>query len=387
MPDAVIIAVLSANFVQRGLPAFIDKWARTKMALGNGADLILELPSFFSCNSGMVFAQGSVDILNAIGASCISFGVEDPTRLESVSCILSQESFSFKRTVKQALSDGVSYSKAVAMALDAESEKAGEFASQPNNILALSYLAHINKKKYAITPLPIKRHGDGHNENASRIRSIICSTNDCPQEAPAGRQNRQENFSLQDAVKADLKNLLPESSFEILDNCFKSSRVFVNTSKLFDFIQLMLLSSDKESLRRISGMEEGLEGLFVKNIEKAESFDDFIGRCICARYTRGRLQRQVIKILLGIDKWTDLALQRSGAGYIRVLGYNDTGKKYLRKISKAAKLNIITRLAAVKEPIGKKIAQIEFKASKLWELVTDSGEKIHETDTKPIDYS
>ena len=374
LPDATIIAVLSANFVQRGLPSFIDKWARTKMALSNGVDLVLELPSFFSCNSGMVFAQGAVDILNAIGVSFISFGVEDTAQLEPISNILSQENVSFKQAVKQALSNGVSYSKAIAAALDAESEGAGEFASQPNNILALSYLTHINKKKYAITPLAIKRDGDGHNECASKIRRLISS-------------NNEKQFALQDSVKSELNNLLPESSVEIIDDCFKDGRVINDNTKLFEFVRLMLLCTDKAHLRKISGMEEGLEGLFTANIRKAESFDDFIGRCVCARYTRSRLQRQVIKILLGIDKWTDLALQRTGAGYVRVLGFNGAGKKYLRAISKTAKLGIVTRLAAVKDMLGKKITQIEFKASTLWELISGARVKNDEACTKPVDYS
>lgn len=384
LPDAVIIAVLSANFVQRGLPAFIDKWARTKMALKNGVDLVLELPSYFSCNNGMVFAQGAVDVLSAAGVSHISFGVEDSTQseklsvslLNSISCILSQESSSFKRVVKHALSSGVSYSKAVAAALEAESKGAGEYVSKPNNILALSYLTHIKKKKYAIHPLPIKRFGEGHIESASRIRNILSS-----------RDRKLCDLHDLTKVNAELENLLPESSVEVMNDCLKDGRVIDDTSKLFEFIKIMFLCSDKETLSGISGMEEGLHGLFAGNIEKSESYDDFIGRCVCARYTRSRLQRQIIRIMLRIDKWTDLALQRSGARYVRVLGYNDAGKKYLRESSKTAKLDFITRLAAVKEPLGREIAQIEYRASRLWELVSDSRIKCREADMKPIDFS
>ncbi|MCL1874637.1 MAG: nucleotidyltransferase family protein [Synergistaceae bacterium] len=384
LPDAVIIAVLSANFVQRGLPSFIDKWARAKMALKNGVDLVLELPTFFSCNSGMVFAQGAVDTLNAVGASFISFGVEDLAQsenfsvspLNSISCILSQESVSFKQAVKHALSNGVSYSKAVAAALEAESAGAGEYASKPNNILALSYLTHIMRKKYPIDPLPIKRCGGGHNECASKIRSIISS-----------RDKNLFDLHGSEKVDAELNSFLPESSVEIMNDCLKNGRIFNDTFKLFEFIRFMFLSSDKETLGRITGMEEGLYGLFAGNIEKSESYDDLIGRCVCARYTRSRLQRQMIRIMLGIDKWTDLAIQRTGARYARVLGYNGAGKKYLREISKTAKLSIVTRLAAVKEPLGRLIAQIEYKASRLWELVSDSRVNVREADTKPIDFS
>ena len=37
------IAVMSGNFVQRGAPAVVDKFVRTKMALENGIDLVLEI--------------------------------------------------------------------------------------------------------------------------------------------------------------------------------------------------------------------------------------------------------------------------------------------------------------------------------------------------------
>lgn len=39
------IIVMSGNFMQRGAPALLDKFTRTKMALENGADLVLELPT------------------------------------------------------------------------------------------------------------------------------------------------------------------------------------------------------------------------------------------------------------------------------------------------------------------------------------------------------
>ena len=43
-----LIVVMSGDFVQRGAPALIDKYTRAKMALENGADLLLELPVLWS---------------------------------------------------------------------------------------------------------------------------------------------------------------------------------------------------------------------------------------------------------------------------------------------------------------------------------------------------
>ena len=45
--DAVIVA-MSGAFTQRGEPALIDKWARARMALTAGADLVVELPCLFA---------------------------------------------------------------------------------------------------------------------------------------------------------------------------------------------------------------------------------------------------------------------------------------------------------------------------------------------------
>ena len=60
------ICIMSGNFVQRGGPAIIDKWKRTEMALNNGVDLIIELPTFYAVSSAEFFAKGAVSILNSL---------------------------------------------------------------------------------------------------------------------------------------------------------------------------------------------------------------------------------------------------------------------------------------------------------------------------------
>ena len=59
--DAVI-AVMSGNMVQRGDVAITDKWTRAKMALLNGADLVIELPVIYALNTAQKFAFGAVNI-------------------------------------------------------------------------------------------------------------------------------------------------------------------------------------------------------------------------------------------------------------------------------------------------------------------------------------
>ena len=43
-----IIVAMSGNFLQRGVPAIMDKYARTRLALSQGADLVIELPTIWA---------------------------------------------------------------------------------------------------------------------------------------------------------------------------------------------------------------------------------------------------------------------------------------------------------------------------------------------------
>ena len=96
--DAFVVAALSGSFLQRGVPALLDKWTRAEMAVRCGVDLIVELPAPFCCHNAGVFANGSVALLKACGCvTALSFGMEDGAELlRSIPDILVQEPPSFK---------------------------------------------------------------------------------------------------------------------------------------------------------------------------------------------------------------------------------------------------------------------------------------------------
>ena len=74
-----LVCVLSGNFVQRGEPAILDKWSRTRLALLHGADLVLELPVSWACAGAERFAQGGVALLQGLGCvDVLLFGSEEP---------------------------------------------------------------------------------------------------------------------------------------------------------------------------------------------------------------------------------------------------------------------------------------------------------------------
>ena len=84
--EGLKIVAMSGNFMQRGEPAIVDKWVRTQMALGNGADLVVELPFLVSVQAADFFGQGAVDILARLDIDRLAFGTEeglDLTRFDS----------------------------------------------------------------------------------------------------------------------------------------------------------------------------------------------------------------------------------------------------------------------------------------------------------------
>ena len=69
--DAIIV-VMSGNFVQRGEYSICDKWSRATMALLNGADLVVELPVVYACQSAEFFAKGAVSLLEELNCKYLS---------------------------------------------------------------------------------------------------------------------------------------------------------------------------------------------------------------------------------------------------------------------------------------------------------------------------
>ena len=113
-----IVCIMSGSMVQRGECAIFDKWQRAKYAIEAGADLVIELPTYYVLQSADIFASGAIEIfdkLNIIDA--ISFGSEcgNVNMLSSVAEIM--ETKEYNNEIKELLNSGLSYPKASEQAL------------------------------------------------------------------------------------------------------------------------------------------------------------------------------------------------------------------------------------------------------------------------------
>lgn len=318
LTDAKItIAAISGNFVQRGKIAMADKWQRAEAAVKCGADLVVEIPVVFACNSAPYFAKAGVEILENLGVDFISFGSESGNIDELYELDRAMETLNedIEGFIKEKVKEGLSCPRARREAVDKLiGEKGALILDKPNNILALEYIKAM-KTSQGVT---VQRKGPGYND--IEVYEELAS-------ATAIRYLLKE--------EADISHLLPQMSFETL-----KSNEMPSEEILFKMICQNALVSDAKDLDKTPTGGEGLGNKLKNSIRKISSYEELIEELKSKRYTRTRIERFLIQTLLKINQ------ENAYKNYIRVLGFNTKGSAYLKEIKKAdiCKLPIITNI-------------------------------------------
>lgn len=298
-PGDRVICAMSGNFVQRGEFAVYDKMTRAAVALQNGADLVLELPTPCAVQSAGGFAQAGVALLEATGiCGALAFGAEcdDLGELQRISREITEKD----AQIKSAMAQGLSYPQA------RKSVITSPLLDTPNNILALEYL-----RCTTLQPMAVKRIGKGHDsEDATYSASAI-------------------------------RKQLPDGQIASLHHCESAILYKLRTMQAKDFAQ-------------IEDVTEGLENRIYEAVQTSATLEELYDTIKTKRYTHSRIRRIILRAFLGIDKNTPKRPQ-----YIRILGFNENGKALLGEIKQHASLPIITRYADAKGCGGDVLAQFE----------------------------
>ena len=327
------IAIISGNFTQRGNTSLVDKWSKANMALSNGFDLVIELPTIYATSSAENFAYGAIKILNSLNiVDYISFGSECPDifLLDKFSSVLADEPKEYKKLLSMELAKGISYPKAREKALISHlklSKRTSSIISSPNNILAIEYLKSLKLLKSDMSPIAIKRIEAEYNDQ--NLKGEISSATSI--------RNAILNGEL-----SNIANTVSDSSFDILKENFDKGHIIPDISFFDNIILYNLRSMEVSDLLNIPDVSEGLEFSIKKAANSCNTVEELINIVSSKRYTRTRIQRILIYVLLGITK-KDIALSKRTSPYVRILGFNDNGKALISKINKLnSKINIIT---------------------------------------------
>lgn len=336
----VLICVMSGNFTQRGEPALVDKFTRTKMALHNKVDMVVELPYVFSVQSADMFAYTSVNILNHLGVDEIYFGSEsgDIEELNKLVDLIGSDEYN--TLVKEYLKEGFSYPTSSDKAVRQLTRS--NIYDSPNNILGIQYIKAQRKLNKDLVMKTIKRHKAGYYSELLKGTSI--------QSATAIRKALEENETI--------KEYVPKTVLELLRD-----RKYVTLDDFQDHFRYIIASYTKEELADIFSIKEGLENRILK-INDFRDMDHLILQIISRRYTNSKIKRSLIHILCNTK---NELIQSFEVPYLRVLGMNDIGQQYLNSIKKELTVPLITRIRDAKHPY----LDQELKASKIYSLVSD----------------
>ena len=299
--EAAIVCLMSGNFVQRGMPAIVDKSLRAKAAIQCGADLVLELPITYALSSAEGFAAGGVRILgNFCDYLCFGAETADETALmQAASALLSD---SFPPLLRAQLEYGKSFPAARQAAME-EMGIDGALLETPNNILAIEYCKAILSQGCAMKPLPIHRGGSYHDElpdeenpSATAVRKLMLDS---------------RNF----------KSLVPGCAWDI----FSDAALHTMGAGERAVLSKLRTMTDAE----FEALPYGSEGLWRKFMHACRSeatLEGIIAATKSKRYTRTRIDRMIMCAYLGITLQDIL----SPVPYIRVLAFNDRGRIALK---------------------------------------------------------
>jgi len=358
------IAVMSGHFLQRGEPAIFDKWTRAEIAIKEGVDLVIELPTVYSCNSAEFFAYGSVkllDQLNIVDYLCFGSEAGEIEKLLSIAKILVEEPSSFKKSFKNYIKLGLSFPLARQKALEKyliNNLNLHTILSNPNNILGIEYLKALIAIDSKIKPLTIKRIKADY--NSKEIKSDICS-------ATAIRElllNDEKN------VYEKLYQVVPDNSYRVIMKSIKEGNGPIFTRDIENFLLYKLRTIDKATLKKIHDVREGLENRIIEAALNSTTYMELVNNIKSKRYTLTSIQRILVKSLIDIFDIDIVNNNIKAPQYIRVLGFSDKGRELLRLIKEKSNTPIITNLKYYKPQnhAAEKMINTDIKATNVYAL-------------------
>ncbi len=374
-----VIAVMSGNFVQRGAPAVIDKYSRANMALHNGVDLVLELPTCFATGSAEYFAHGAVSLLDKLDiVDVLCFGSEcgDIQSLTQTAQFLLHTPSSYEKDLQYYLRQGLTYPAARLKAVQS-SQKASEYLNQdtltnvlsePNNILGIEYikaLIHLDSK---IKPATIQRIS-AHYHDSELVTKQANNTKQPISSATAIRKAIQLKTNTTFDSFEQMKQSVPADVYQVLEDNF--NKTYPITEEDFSFLlKYKLLSEDSNSLKKYMDITGDLADRMKNTNDLNKSISELVQELKTKNVTLTRINRALIHLLLNITTANVEEYKAYGyASYARVLGIKKEASHLLRQIEKSGRVPIITKVSKANkqlDPLAMRMLKEDIFAAHLY---------------------
>lgn len=373
--DAIVV-VMSGHFTQRGMPAFFRRDARVRMAVDGGADLVIELPYIYACNSSHEFARGAAGILNGIGCvDALVFGAEtdDMDTLGKAARAAAGTDDKSSAYIKEEMKNGVSYPEALTRSVEKiYGAHTAAVLREPNNLLGIEYMKALRELGSGIKPFIVGRRSAAHGESLEMLHERKQE-----QRIASGTAVRKAVYA-GGARAAEM--LVPDTSFSIISGYERSSGFSFTEYRdkikknMFELLKYKIITSDESELAEVYGVAEGLENRLKSCISGAEDIDGLIDSVKSKRYTRARISRTLMHLLINL-RTTDFETLRE-TYCARVLGFSPTGGKLLRLMSESSAIPVFSNLSRLdkRSPEAARVLRYDMRASDVYALLYGSGD-------------
>lgn len=362
-----VVAVMSGDFVQRGIPAICDKYSRTRMALNGGADLVIELPVLYSTASADYFALGGVSALDSLGCvDFLCFGSETGNIEYLNSYVRKYFSFDneahiignslskngYRDNVSTYLREGKSYARAIA---DITGNELGS-----NDVLGACYIKSLRMLKSNIKPVAIKRRGSGYLDSGEESNSATAIRN---------RILKGKDYSK--LVPSYVREIFDDEEFEHFPISLDDFGVQLQTIINRIFRNEQRFKHVGKGLTEYMDVSTNLDGRIRANINDFTGYESFVSLVHSKEYTKSRVMRALLHILLDIrksDYFEEMILNVTP--YVRVLGFKKASSQILSEIKENSVIPIISKAkdaARILDDDAMKIFETDIYAANIYE--------------------
>ena len=298
-----LIAIVSNYFTQRGLPSLLSMEDKTKLALEAGCNLVIELPCCYAAQSADYFAKYAIESLHELDVDTLCFG---------------SETNDIDLLKKQAMAMKVIHKDPT------KSMNQNLYTNQiirPNDILGMQYIKQC--EKWNIEPVCI-----------SRNESFKSAT-----------QTRAEYF---------------QGISQFNDQYFMQNQAW---DHYYTYLRNFLILTPVQKLADFFLVNEGIEHRLQKNAKIYSEWEAFLKASISKTYTKARIQRTCMFILLQITK----AQMQENATFDQVIvtGFDSIGKDYLKNKKSITKFKELPSFLQELEIKNQYISKGTFQARKV----------------------
>jgi len=300
--DALIIVLLTNYFQSTGEISQMNKYDKTKAAIDNGADIVLEYPYLLATQSADYFAKNAISILNRFGVDIIFSGSEkdDLNLINNISMLEKNNDF------QKLINDDIKLGKSYRASFDNTLKAYGLNILESNDMLNLKYYDSIQEINPNIR-LELLERTNNYQENSFNESLIQSAT----------------------SIRNGLKNNLDIKSFIPHNVCLNK---YYDINDFTDILKYKIINDD---LSNIFQANEGIENSLDTNFK---SIDEIIEKLTTRRYRETKIKRFISYIITDYTK--NIILEDDFP--IRVLGFNGNGRSHLNSVKKVC--NITTTI-------------------------------------------